>query len=91
MRYLAPWRPFGIETAQLALLSGERILAVDGDAGGVYNLADLQEGSLSFGLEWLLLWNAKLFLGGSLEKYTNIKIGDAYKSEAVSVGLSKEW
>lgn len=91
MRWLAPRRPFGIETVQLALLSGERILAVDSDAGAVYNVADLQEGSLSFGLEWLLLWNAKLLLNGSFEKYTNIGIGNAYQGQSVSVSLLKEW
>ncbi len=60
------WTP---ERIQLGALAGNRIYAVDGDAAVVYNLADLQKGSVSLNVQWGLGKSTSLMIGGSYERF----------------------
>lgn len=44
--------PLRIDNIKFGLVEGERIYAVDGDAGSVANLADVNRGAASVGAEW---------------------------------------
>lgn len=80
-----------LERAQISGLAGERIYAVDGDTAQVYNLADIQQGSVSLALQWQLTESMKLMLIGGNERYLDNTIADTYDSRYISLNISNQW
>jgi len=89
--WLAPDAWLGLEKVQLAGLFGDRIYAVDGDAAAVYNLADVQKGSLSLALQWKLSQSLHLMLAGGNERYLDKTINDSYNNRYAYIDLSTQW
>ena len=83
--------PIKISRLQVMGLAGERMYAVDGDAGSVYNLADTQKGSFSLSGAWDLNNAWSLLLIGGLEFYENGDIGDDYSNRYVYFNINKNW
>lgn len=80
-----------LDEVTASVLFGQRVFAVDGDSGSVYNLADIQRGAISLGGTWKLSggWSAQLF--GGVGRYENKTIDDKYDNRYVYLGVSKEW
>jgi len=89
--WFAPGSWHHLEKMQIAGLFGERIYAVDNDAAAVYNLADIQRGSLSLALQWRLGESVSLMLMAGNEAYINNTIGDNYDNRFVYFDMSKSW
>jgi len=89
--WFAPGAWHRVEKMQLGGLFGERIYAVDNDAAAVYNLADIQRGSLSLSLQWKLAESLHLMLMGGNERYLNNTIGDSYNNRFAYIDISKSW
>ncbi len=81
----------GLENIQLSGLAGERIYAVDGDAAAVYNLADIQRGTLAMSLQWRITAHTKLMLMGGEERYTDKLIANNYSNRFVYTDLAITW
>jgi hypothetical protein len=88
--WLAP-NMFGIDNLKASLLLGERIYAVDGDAGSVANLADIQRGGASLGAEWKLGRSGKLLMQLGQDRYRNETLADDYNSNYGYLWLSTQW
>lgn len=88
--HFAP-NPIKISRLQLIGLAGQRMYAVDSDAGSAYNLADVQEGSVALSAAWDLdhAWSMQLI--GGWELYENKDIGDAYSNRYVFFNVNKNW
>ena len=84
-------KPLGIDNFRASALVGERLFAVDPDAGLVYNLVDLQVGGASVGSEWALGERNKLLLLLGSEQYENQAINDDYSSRFVYVNFTHHW
>ena len=89
--WFAPGAWHHLEKIQLGGLFGERIYAVDNDAAAVYNLADIQRGSLSLALQWRLAESLSLMLMGGNERYLNNTIGNSYNNRFAYIDISKSW
>jgi len=89
--YFGPDALLGIDRLQSGLLAGQRMYAVDGDAGAVYNLADIQKGSLSLGGSWDFGESWSMLMVGGLEKYTNEDISDDYDNRYLYLDVSRKW
>ncbi len=89
--WFAPGSWHHLEKMQLGGLFGERIYAVDNDAAAVYNLADIQRGSLSLALQWRLAESLSLMLMGGNERYLNNTIGNSYNNRFAYIDISKSW
>jgi len=88
--WLAP-NMLGIDNLKASLLLGERIYAVDGDAGSVANLADIQRGGASLGAEWKIGSAGKLLAQFGQDRYRNATLADDYKSNYGYLWLSTQW
>ncbi len=88
--WLAPNR-LGIDNLKASLLLGERVYAVDADAGSVANLADIQRGGASLGAEWKVGRAGKLLLQLGQDRYRNATLADDYKSNYGYLWLSTQW
>ncbi len=80
-----------LEKIQLGGLLGERIYAVDNDAAAVYNLSDIQRGSLSLALQWQLSESLHVMGMGGNERYRNNTINNAYDNRFAYLDISKNW
>ncbi len=80
-----------LDNMQIAGLVGERIYAVDNDAAAVYNLTDIQRGSVSVALQWKLTEQLSLMLVGGNERYLNNTVSDAYSNRYGYLNLSTQW
>jgi hypothetical protein len=89
--YFKPGALLGLDRVQATVLAGKRIFAVDGDAGAVYNLADMQKGSLSLGANWKLGGGWAILAIGGYERYEDGDIDDDYDNRFVYLDLSKSW
>ena len=89
--WLAPDAWWGLEKLQLSGLFGDRIYAVDGDVAAVYNLADVQKGSLSLALQWKLSPSLHLMLAAGNERYLDNAINDSYNNRYAYIDLSTQW
>ena len=76
---------------QIGGLVGRRFYAVDLDAGSVANLADVQTGGITTGVEWKLGDHAKLLLLGGQNFYKNRTIGDSYSGAFGYLNVSTIW
>jgi hypothetical protein len=72
-------------------LFGERIFAVDHDAAAVYNLADVQKGSVSLGAKWMFSLDLTALVVVGYDRYKNQTINDNYDNRYVYLNLTKSW
>ena len=89
--WLAPDAMLGINNFFIDVLAGERIFAVDNDAFSVYNLADIQQGSFSFGLAWKYGDDIRVSAIAGIEKYENKIISNAYDQQYFYISFTKDW
>ncbi|THB70704.1 MAG: hypothetical protein D6B28_08755 [Gammaproteobacteria bacterium] len=81
--------PINFLTASLML--GERIYAVDNTSNSVYNVLDIQEGSVSVGCSWDIGSKFSLLSVLGHEKFRDINFNDEYSSNYIYLSLSKKW
>ena len=74
-----------------SLMVGERIYAVDNEAASIYNVLDIQEGTVSAGCSWDLGSEFSLLSIVGHEKFRDINIDDEYSSNFLFLKLSKSW
>lgn len=84
-------KPLGIDNFRLAAVAGERLFAVDPDAGLTYNLTDLQTGGLSLGSEWRLSERNQVLLVLGAEEFENEAINDDYRNVFVYLNFTHQW
>jgi len=89
--WFAPDNWLALDSIRIGGLVGERIYAVDGDAAVVYNLADIQRGGISLGLEWKLAEAIRFLIIGGQEYYLNNTIQDRYNSSYIYADFSMQW
>jgi hypothetical protein len=91
IHWFAPYNFLRLNTFSLVGLAGERINAVDLDSHSVYNLADVQKGSVAVDLSWKLNSTTALLFHAGYDRYENLIIDEKYSSTAAVLSLSKEW
>ncbi len=89
--WLSPGAALGINSFFIDVLAGKRIYAVDNDAFSVYNLADIQQGSLLFGLNWKAGGDIDISAIAGVEKYENKSISNDYNQQYIYLSLTKHW
>jgi hypothetical protein len=81
----------GLDNFRVSTLLGERVFAVDPDAGGTYNLADLQTGSASIGGEWVLSEHNRILLLLGFEQYENRAVNEEYRNSFMYLNFTHAW
>lgn len=81
----------GVDNYRMSILAGERIYAVDPDAGTVFNLVDLQTGGASLGAEWAPSERNRIMLIVGVESYENRIAGLDYDSGYLYVNFTHLW
>ncbi len=81
----------GIDKLRASVIVGERIYTVDGDAGSVANLSDLQKGGASFGAEWKVGAHASLLALVGQDRYRNVVLANDYRLNYAYVWLASQW
>lgn len=78
---------------QVSGLLGERLYAVDSDTAALYNLSDMQKGSIALGAQWELNRNFSLLTNLGLEKYETLSANKTidYDSRYVYLGLQSSF
>ncbi len=82
--------PF-LDNVRLALLAGERVLAVDPYAKAVNSVNDKETGAVSAAAQWTLSQSLKLMLLTSYEEYQNDVLADDYESVLVYGNIQGQW
>ncbi len=91
MHWLSPDAILGVNHLFIDALIGERIFAVDNDAFSVYNLADVQQGSLLLGAGWRIGDSIDVLAIAGIEKYENKSINNTYNQQYLYLSLTKHW
>ena len=86
-----PGPAFGVHNLFIDVLAGERVFAVDNDTFSVYNLEDVQQGSVLLGLGWRPDEDLDITAIAGVEKYKNKIIDNSYNREYLYISLSKHW
>lgn len=81
----------GLDNFRMSAILGERIFAVDPDAGSTYNLADLQTGGASIGGEWALNERNRILLMLGFEQYENQTINEDYRNTFMYLNFTHQW
>ena len=89
--WLAPDAWLGLEKVQVSGLAGERIYAVDGDAAAVYNLADIQKGSIAVAAQWRIAQHHQLMLSFGNERYLDNTINNTYDNRYAYMDVTSQW
>ncbi|MBF0381076.1 MAG: hypothetical protein HQL69_08660 [Magnetococcales bacterium] len=89
--WFAPDNALQLHNASIGGMLGERLYAVDVDNLSVYNLADVQKGSVAADLSWKIDNSISILLHASYNLYENLTISEKYNSSAAALSLSKEW
>ena len=89
--WLEPDSIFKPSNLQLGGMVGRRLYTVDMDAGSVANLADVQTGGITTGVEWRLGEHGKLLLLGGNNFYKNRTAGDSYAGAFGYINTSFTW
>ncbi|MBF0193720.1 MAG: hypothetical protein HQL71_04140 [Magnetococcales bacterium] len=89
--WFSPDNALNLNTLGLTGMLGERIYAVDFDSQAVYNLADVQKGSVAVYLNWKFPGSTYLLFHAGYDRYENLTINEKYSSSAAVLSLSKEW
>jgi hypothetical protein len=84
-------RILGIDNFRYSVLLGERVYAVDPDAGSIYNLSDLQTGAATIGAEWLPGEKSRVLLLLGVERYEERNIGEEYDSAFAYLNFTYSW
>ena len=84
-------KPLGLDNVRLSGLVGERIYAVDHDAGAVANLSDVQRGGVSLGGEWKLGKSLSMLAMLSRDNYRNATLADDYSLTSGYIWLAGKW
>lgn len=80
-----PGPVFAAHNLFIDVLAGERIFAVDNESFSVYNLEDVQQGSVLLGLGWRPGEDFDITAIAGVEKY------NTYNREYLYISLSKHW
>ncbi len=91
LHWFGPDAFLGVRQLSLGAMAGKRMYAVDHDSFAVYNLADMQEGSLQAGLSWALPAGMNLTSILGSEQYNNSAINNRYRQNYLYLNLSKQW
>ena len=91
MHWFAPATIMVPEKVIIGGLIGERIYAVDHDATTVYNLSDVQRGSVSLGVQWATVEHTSLMLMLGNERYLNNLTGNRYNNRFAHLNISTRW
>lgn len=89
--WFGPAKPLGLDNLRASLMVGERVYAVDGDAGVVFNLADIQRGGASLGAEWKFGGNTSLLAVFSRDRMRNATLADDYNLTSGYLWLAVPW
>lgn len=81
----------GLESFRVSAMFGERLYGVDSDAGGSYNLVDMQTGGASIGGEWVLNDTNRLLLLLGAEEYQNPTINEDYRNAFIYLNFTHIW
>lgn len=81
----------GLDNVRLSALVGERIYAVDPDAGAIANLSDIQRGGVSMGGEWKFGKNGSVLAVLSYDKYRNATLANDYNMTSGYVWVASKW
>ncbi len=81
----------GVDNFRYSVLLGERVFAVDPDAGTVYNLSDLQTGAAVAGAEWVPGERTRVLLLLGIERYEEPGIIEEYDSAFAYLNFSYSW
>ena len=82
---------FGLDNLFIDVLAGERIFAVDNETFTVYNLEDVQQGSVLLGLGWRVGEDFDVTAIAGVEKYKNKIIDNEYNREYLYIRLTQHW
>ena len=82
---------FGLDDLFIDVLAGERIFAVDNETFTVYNLEDVQQGSVLLGLGWRVGEDFDITAIAGVEKYKNKIIDNEYNREYLYIRLTRHW
>lgn len=84
------WKP---EQVQASALLGKRLYAVDGDAAVVFNIPDLQKGSLSAMAQWRVTPSLLWLLSGGYSRYETLTGGTStvYSATSIYTGMNSQW
>ena len=77
--------------ATLGLTLGEQVYAVNMDAMSVANLADIQRGGLSLGVDWKLGKHADLYMLAAQTRYSNLTLANDYRLDVANLDLLYHW
>jgi hypothetical protein len=80
-----------VDNYRVAVLAGERIYAVDHDAGIIFNLVDLQTGGLSLGAEWAPSERNRILLIAGVEQYEDRIASEEYEHGFLYLNFTHEW
>jgi hypothetical protein len=83
--------PLGINKITLTGLLGERVYAVDPDSAVVYNIADVQKGSVAAASTWRINDRNEILLQFGYEQYTNELIADDYSYPYLYIDFTHNW
>ena len=83
--------PISLDYVRLSALIGERLWAVDPDAGVIYSTADKQTGTLTGSIQWKLSQATNLLALVSYGQHENESINDEYDSWLFYLNLQFNW
>lgn len=81
------------DQVQVSALLGKRMYAIDGDAAVVFNIPDLQKGSLSAMAQWQVTSGMRWLLSGGYSRYETLAGGAStvYSASSLYTGLNVQW
>jgi len=80
-----------LDFARIAVLSGERVLAVDPDAAVVHSTADKQTGGVTASVQWKTSETSRLLALISSNKYENDIAADKYTGLLFYINVQLQW
>jgi len=89
--WFSPSTFLGLDNLSIDVLAGERIFAVDNETFTVYNLEDVQQGSVLLGLGWRVGEDFDVTAIAGLEKYKNKIIENEYDRKYLYISLTRHW
>ncbi len=89
--WLRPNGFLNLNNLRFSVLGGERQFGVDHDAATIFNLAELQTGTLSVGGEWVFGEQNRLMLLVGVEEYESRQGSDPYRGPFLYLNFAHEW
>lgn len=80
-----------LESYTVSLLLGDRVFAVDPDAGSIYSTANRQTGGISANLQWQYSQALSFMTLASFSRYTNDAAADDYSGFLLYFNLQHQW